>query len=247
MALATVETPASDRDLVRIEAAVSSLASEVANRLEVVHGRVEAVGRRVDDVRIVAVTKGFGIDAVRASVSAGLVDIGENYGDELLAKASRAPAECRWHYLGALQRRKIKHLAPVVSVWHSLDRPSALDEVSKVAPDSEVFLQVNVGRIAGRPGCEPADLDELYEESRRAQVRPIGLMAVAPPGSLDEARRCFRWLAERAYSLGLSELSMGMSDDFQVALEEGATVLRLGRALFGERPSQKAQHRYNNV
>ncbi len=247
MAVAADEAPPSNRDLVHVAAAVSSLASEVAKRLEVVQGRVEAAGRRRDDVRIVAVTKGFGIDAVKASVSAGLIDIGENYGDELVAKAALAPAECRWHYLGALQRRKLKHLAPVVSVWHSLDRPSALDGVAKVAPGSEVFLQVNVGRIRGRPGCDPADLDELYSQSRRAQVRPVGLMAVAPPGSLHEARRCFRWLADRAHSLGLNELSMGMSDDFEVAVEEGATVLRLGRALFGERPSQKAQHRYNNV
>lgn len=226
---------------------MNSLQHEVADRLEAVHRRVESTGRRLDEVRIVAVTKGFGMDVVRASMSAGLVDLGENYSQELVAKAAEAPPGSKWHFLGPIQRNKLKRLAPVVSVWHAVDRPSALAGVGESSPGAEVFLQVNVMGIPGRPGCDPADLDALRAMAAREAVNLVGLMAVAPAGSPEEARRCFRWLADRAKSLGLRELSMGMSDDFEVALEEGSTVLRLGRALFGERPSPGVLHRYNRV
>jgi hypothetical protein len=219
----------------------------VAERLEAVRRRVEATGRRLDEVRIVAVTKGFGIDVIEASIAAGLADLGENYSQELVAKALEAPPGCRWHYLGPIQRNKLKALAPVVSAWHAVDRPEVLAGLSESSPGSEVFLQVNVMGIAGRPGCEPADLDDLYAAASQEAVRLVGLMAVAPAGSAEQARRCFRWLAQQAPSLGLRELSMGMSDDFEVALEEGATVLRLGRALFGQRPSTAILHRYNRT
>lgn len=221
--------------------------SDLAGRLVEVRRRIQAAGRSPDEVRIVAVTKGFGVDVVEEALSAGLSDLGENYAQELLVKARSTTPGPKWHYLGSPQHNKIRPLAAVVSAWHGVDRSRSLIAIAESSPDSEVFLQVNVARVPGRPGCDPDDLDALVEAAGRSSVALSGLMTVAPRGSPGEARRCFRWLARRSESLGLAELSMGMSDDFEIAVQEGATVLRLGRVLFGERPSQQGAHSYNET
>ncbi len=219
--------------------------SDLAARLAGVKERIQAAGRSPGELRIVAVTKGFGVDVVEEALDAGMSDLGENYAQELLAKARSTTQRPRWHYLGNAQHNKIRPLGAVVSAWHGVDRPRSLTAIAESSPDSEVFVQVNVAQVPGRPGCDPSDLDALVELAERSSVTLSGLMTVAPRDSPGEARRCFRWLARRAESLGLSELSMGMSDDFEIAVQEGATVLRLGRVLFGERPSQQGAHSYN--
>jgi pyridoxal phosphate enzyme (YggS family) len=223
---------------------VSRDGSDVATRLAEVRARIRSAGRSPDEVRIVAVTKGFGVEVVEEALAAGVRDLGENYAQELLAKAHEASHGARWHYLGSPQHNKIRSLAAVVSAWHGVDRPRSLTAIAESSPNAEVFVQVNVARVPGRPGCDPDDVDSLVELAASSSVALSGLMAVAPVGSPDEARRCFRWLARRAEALGLSELSMGMSDDFEIAVQEGATVLRLGRILFGERPSRQAARSY---
>jgi pyridoxal phosphate enzyme (YggS family) len=215
---------------------VSVSAAALAERVVEVRRRVERSGGDPQRVRIVAVTKGFGADAVGAAVAAGLVDVGENYAQELLAKADAAPAGVRWHFLGPVQRNKVGRLARRVGTWHAIDRVVAAEAIAAAAPGAEVLIQVNVTGQPGRPGCSRSELDGLVAHVRRLPVDLSGLMAVGPAGDGPASRECFSWLAGRAHDLGLRELSIGMSDDFEVAVAEGATTLRLGRVLFGERP-----------
>ena len=206
----------------------------VAGRVAVLRRRVAAIaGER--PVTIVAVTKAFGADASRAAARAGLADVGENYGQELLTKARQLEEEpaLRWHFLGAVQRRKVRPLAPHVHLWQSVDRESAGVEIAKAAPGARVLVQVNVSGLPGRNGCEWAGAPALVERLRAHGLDVRGLMAVASPA---DPRQEFRRLARMAGDLGLPELSMGMTGDLEIALEEGATMLRVGRALFGPRP-----------
>jgi pyridoxal phosphate enzyme (YggS family) len=213
----------------------------VAARVTEVRRRVAASGGDPVAIRIVAVTKGFGADAVDAARAAGLTDIGENYAQELLAKAPGSPAGTRWHFLGPVQRNKVSKLAPVVATWHSIDRPAAADAVAASAPGAEVLLQVNVVGDPERPGCSPDEVEELAAHVRALPLDLSGLMAVGPAAAGEASRDGFRWLARQGAQLGLRELSMGMSEDFEVAVAEGATTLRLGRALFGARPESKGR------
>jgi pyridoxal phosphate enzyme (YggS family) len=219
-------------------AVTSATAETVASRLAEVRRRIQGAGGDPESIRVVAVTKGWGSDIVEAALAAGLPDVGENYAQELIPKAAATTGSLRWHFLGPVQRNKVKRLAPLVSAWHGVDRAAAADALAAASPGVEVLLQVNVTGVAGRPGCRPEDVDALVTYCRRCPVLLTGLMTVAPEGDLARARESFVWLARRARQLGLRELSMGMSDDFEVAVEEGATTLRLGRVLFGPRPRQ---------
>lgn len=206
-------------------------ADEVRARADGLRERLTAAGG--PHVTVVAVTKGFGPDAVEAAVAAGLADVGESYAQELLAKAGdpRAGA-ARWHFLGAVQRRKVRDLAPLVHLWQSVDREAAGVEIARHAPGAAVLVQVNVSGAPGRNGCAWDDALHLVEQLRAIELDVRGLMAVA---GRDNPRAQFRRLAVLARDLGLAELSMGMSGDLEVAVEEGATMVRVGRALFGAR------------
>lgn len=228
--------PAGDGGMATVTHAAAALEAAVASRLADVRHRLEAAERDPDAIRIVAVTKGQGAEAVSAAAAAGLPDVGENYAQELIAKSETAPDCVRWHFLGPVQRNKVGRLAPLVCTWHAIDRPAAADAVAAASPGVEVLVQVNVTGDAGRPGCRPTEVDALVEHCRNRPLSLTGLMAVGPAGDQQRTRECFRWLAGRAQQLGLRELSMGMSDDYEVAAAEGATTLRLGRVLFGPRP-----------
>jgi pyridoxal phosphate enzyme (YggS family) len=191
----------------------------------------------------VVVTKGFGPDEVEAAVRAGVLDVGENYAQELLAKAAKVPPEVRWHFLGPIQRNKVARLAPLVRTWHTVDRAVEAEAIARVCPGTEVMVQVKLETAQTQAGCRPEDLDDLVSSCRSLPVDLSGLMTVGPAGDLEGSRRDFQWLAARARQLGLRELSMGMSDDFDVAVSEGATTLRLGRAIFGPRPERVAGRR----
>jgi pyridoxal phosphate enzyme (YggS family) len=209
--------------------------TDVAANLAAVRERIAGAGGDLDRITIVAVTKTLGIDAVRAAVDAGLTDIGENYAQELLAKALEAPPEARWHFLGAVQRNKVKALAPLVTLWHGVDRVAAVDAIAARAPGSAALLEVNMSDDPTRPGCAPGYVAELLDHARVAGLEVRGLMTVAPIGGPDVARSAFRRLAELRDELQLVELSMGMTGDLEVAVEEGATIVRVGTALFGPR------------
>jgi uncharacterized pyridoxal phosphate-containing UPF0001 family protein len=234
--------------------------------------RIRAAGRDPADVALVAVTKGQPAEVAAAALEAGLVDVGENYAQELLAKAAAleaaaapleaapAPLEAaarseertaevvaskqatalstpRWHYLGAIQRRRVPRLAPVVACWQGLWRPEEVEALARRAPGASVFVEVELTGLPGRQGCEPADAPRLVDLARRAGLNVRGLMTMGPPDAPEAARRVFRELRRLADDLGLEECSMGTSEDLEIALEEGSTMLRVGRALFDERPS----------
>ncbi len=222
---------------------MSLSAQAVAERLDDVRRRVARNGGDPARIRIVAVTKGFGASAVEAARSAGLIDMGENYAQELLSKAPDVPQGTVWHFLGPIQRNKVSRLASRVSVWHAIDRLGAAQAVAAASPGSEVMVQVNVVGDPSRPGCAPGSVAGLVEQVRALPLDLSGLMAVAPAADPDRARESFRWLARTGRQLGLRELSMGMSDDFETAVAEGATTLRLGRVLFGPRPKSTTVQR----
>ena len=201
--------------------------------------RIAAAGGDPDAVAVVAVTKGFGIEAVQAAARAGLVDIGENYAAELAAKATAARAlglEARWHFLGRVQRNKVRQIASDVSLWQGVDRLAAGGEIARRAPGAAVLVQVDVTGRPGRNGCGWDDAPALADGLRALGLEVRGLMAVGPGGDPESARPGFRRLAALAAALGLPDVSMGMSDDLEVAVAEGATMVRLGTALFGPRP-----------
>lgn len=225
-----------------------ALDQALAARLAVVRERIASAAPRPEAVRLVAVTKGFGIDVVRAALDAGLVDLGESYVQELVAKAvavddaveagtGAAPTVApRWHAIGRLQRNKVRKAAPFVTLWHSVDRLSLGAEIARCAPGASVLVQVNTSGEDTKGGCTPAMAPGLVEGLVDLGLDVQGLMTIAPAGPPEQARPAFHTARELRDRLGLSELSMGMSGDLEVALSEGATIVRVGSGLFGPRP-----------
>lgn len=215
----------------------------VGERLVAVRARIAAAGRDPDAVRVLAVTKGFGPEAVQAAVGAGLDAVGENYAQELRAKADEldrldpeVASRVVWHFIGQLQTNKVKLVADRVAVWHTLDRASALEAVARRAPGAVVLVQANLTDDPGRGGAALAEVPGLVSRGRALGLDVRGLMAVGPPGGPEAARPGFRAVVALADALGLPERSIGMSGDLEVAVQEGATLLRIGRDLFGPRP-----------
>jgi PLP dependent protein len=213
----------------------------VGERLARLRERIAAAGGG-RDVGIVAVTKGFGADAVRVALGLGLTAIGENYAQEAVAKAAELAddpvpgAEPAWHFLGRLQRNKVRHLAPFVAVWESVDRAELVDEIAKRAPGAVVFVQANLSGEDQKGGAALDAVPELVARARTAGLRVEGLMGVAPAGDPEQARPGFAALVALADRLDLPQRSIGMSADLEVAVQEGATLVRVGTALFGPRP-----------
>jgi uncharacterized pyridoxal phosphate-containing UPF0001 family protein len=199
-----------------------------------VRARLAAAGGSADRVRLVAVTKGFGVEVVRAALAAGLVDLGENYGAELADKAA-AVSGARWHHIGAIQRRQVRRLAPVVSLWHGLCRVEEARAIAAVRPGAEVLVQVEALGRTDRRGVPPDQVASVVRQVRDAGVRPVGLMVIGAAGDPRATELAFRRTVALAEDLGLPERSMGMSDDVEVAVAAGATIVRVGRALFGPR------------
>ena len=219
-------------------------AASVAATLDAVHRRIAAAGGDPARIRVVGVTKGFGPDAVAAAVAAGIGDLGENYAQELLSKVAAVAgaavpagaAPVAWHFLGPVQRNKVGALAPHVALWHGVERVSAGRAIARARPGARVLVQVNVTGEATKHGCPPDAAPGLVTQLGGLGLEVAGLMAVGPAGPPEVARPGYRQLAELASRLGLAELSMGMSDDLEVAVQEGATMVRIGRSLFGPRP-----------
>lgn len=219
--------------------------STLAERLAAVRGRVEAAcargGREPGSVTLVAVSKLKPAALIREAYAAGQRDFGENYAQELRDKAAElADLEgLRWHAIGPLQTNKVKYVARVAHAFHALDRLEVAQELSRRRQDSPLpcYVEVNVGGEASKSGLEPGALGSFLEAVRALpglQVR--GLMALPPPSEDEQqVRGAFRSLRELARSHGLEGLSMGTTHDFEWAIEEGATLVRVGTALFGER------------
>lgn len=213
---------------------------EIADRFAAVRARIDAAGG--SGVTLVAVTKGFGVDAVRAALANGVADIGENYAQELLGKAPSLPpdetARVRWHFLGRVQRNKVRALAPLVHLWQSVDRLEVGEEIARRAPGAAVLVQVNLSGEPQKGGCSWSDLPALVAALRARDLDVRGLMGVGAQDDPDATRTAFRRLVATADEMGLPERSIGMTDDLEVAIEEGSTMVRVGRDLFGERPAR---------
>jgi pyridoxal phosphate enzyme (YggS family) len=207
---------------------VADRVGEVRDRIATAAARA---GRDPASITLVAATKTVDVARVQQVVDAGVIDVGENRAQELLSKTSVQGA--RWHFLGQLQRNKVRQLAPWVRCWQSVDRPELGAEIARRAAGARVLVEVNVGEEPQKGGCVPGDVPALVDALRAEGLDVAGLMAVPPHG--DDPRRWFTQLREQGAALGLAELSMGMTDDFEVAVEEGATIVRVGRALFGPR------------
>jgi pyridoxal phosphate enzyme (YggS family) len=215
---------------------------------EAVAARAAEVRRRIDaaaggrPVTIVAVTKGFGADAVEAALAAGLPDVGENYAQELVAKAEELgdrAAGARWHMIGRLQRNKVRLLSDRVAWWQTVDRLDLAAEIARRAPGARVLVQLNLSGEEQKGGCRIAEAAGLVDACRDVDVRVDGLMGVAPAGPPEAARPGFRRLVELADELALPVRSIGMSGDLDVAVEEGSTMVRVGTAIFGPRPPRQ--------
>jgi pyridoxal phosphate enzyme (YggS family) len=212
------------------EANVARAVTDVRARIAAAAARA---GRDPQGVTLIGATKTVGAARARDAVAAGVVDLGENRAQELLEKAPLVPG-ARWHFIGRLQRNKVRALAPWVTAWHSVDREAAGTEIARRAPGARVLVEVNLAREAQKGGCEPAAVAGLVERLRGDGLEVEGLMTVPPHGT--DPRPWFAALRDLAEEVGVRELSMGMTDDFEVAVEEGATMVRVGRALFGDRP-----------
>jgi PLP dependent protein len=217
-------------------------AIDLPSRVAAVRERIARAGGDPEAVRLVAVTKGFDAGVVRSALDAGLADIGESYVQELVRKANelgepgggdRGP---RWHFVGRLQRNKVRKAAPYVSLWHSVDRLALGAEIARFAPGAPVLVQVNASGEASKGGCEPSMAAALVDGLVDLGLDVRGLMTIAPVGPAETARPAFSAVRDLAGRLGLGELSMGMSDDLEVAVQEGASMVRVGRDLFGPRP-----------
>ncbi len=213
---------------------------DVAANVASVRGRVEdaasRAGRVEGAVTIVGATKTVAADRIGAALDAGLVDVGENRAQELLAKGPILRDRVNpphWHFLGALQRNKVRALAPWVVCWQSVDRIALGASIAQHAPEARVLVEVNLGGEPQKPGCEPPDAPALVDELRALGLDVVGLMTVPPRG--DDPRPWFARLREMGERLDVAELSMGMTDDFEAAIAEGATIVRVGRAIFGAR------------
>jgi pyridoxal phosphate enzyme (YggS family) len=208
----------------------------VAERLVLVRQRIEAAGGDPHAVRIVAVTKGHPVARVDEVVAAGLLDVGESYAQELIAKAEAVSASVRWHFVGRLQRNKVRHVAPFVHLWQSVDRLSLAAEIARHAPAAQALVQVNVSGADQQGGCAPERVGAVVEGCLDLGLDVRGLMAIGPRGTDDEVRRAFAAIRELADRLGLPERSMGMSGDLEAAVAEGSTIVRVGTDLVGPRP-----------
>jgi hypothetical protein len=211
-------------------------AADVGERLAAIRERIEKAGGDPDRITVLAVTKDFGPDAVEAAVDNGLTDVGENRADQLTRKAGAITRHVRWHYLARVQRNKVQALASIVDVWQAVDRVAAGEEIANRAPGAQVLVQLNISGEPQKHGARGEDVPELVEHFGALGLDVRGLMAVGPTGPPEAARPGFRSLVALADQLALPVRSIGMTDDLEVAVEEGSTMLRIGRGLFGPRP-----------
>ena len=230
------------------------MASAIADRLATIRGRIAAAarsaGRDPSSIRLIAVSKTFPIESIREAYAAGQREFGENRVQEALQKiAAGTDLDIRWHLLGHLQTNKAKKAAPAFSTIHSVDSVELLQKIDAAAAEAgrtpELLIQIDLAGEATKFGVPPADVPRLFDAAVRCHAaRVVGLMMLPPvPESPEDARPWFRrlrelrdeWRAAGVPPSMLAELSIGMSSDFEVAIQEGSTMVRIGTAIFGSR------------
>ena len=227
--------------------------SQISSNLEKVREKIakaaSKAGRNPQDIQLVAVSKTVDIKRVKQAIEAGATILGENYIQESRKKIEELGRSARWDFIGHLQSNKVKHAVELFEMIHSVDRLSLAQEINKVAEKREekvrILIQVNISGEEAKSGIDPEGVISLVRDI--APLRNLsleGLMTMPPYfGDPEEARSYFislrelrdRILGENIEGISLKELSMGMSGDFEVAIEEGSTLVRVGTAIFGER------------
>ena len=218
--------------------------TDVATNVQAIRARIAAaaarVGRDPAGIVLVAAAKQKSAAMVEEALAAGVTDIGENYVQEGLAKRAAVRTQARWHMIGHLQRNKVGKVLDafdLIQTVDSLELGAAIAARARTRQKiAHVLIEVNLAGEATKSGVAAADAPALIAQLRRQEGLSVdGLMAVPPAGSPEATRAYFTDLRRLRDQLGLRELSMGMTDDFEVAIEEGATMVRIGRAIFGER------------
>jgi pyridoxal phosphate enzyme (YggS family) len=218
---------------------------DVARNVALVRERAARAARRVGrdpgEVLLIAAAKTKGADLIQAALAAGVTAIGENYVQEAENKRAQVAAAACWHMIGHLQRNKAKRACATFDVIQTVDDLALGEALARQAGGRgqpvRVLVEVNLGGEASKSGVSPDGVDELIVHLRGlAGLSVEGLFTIPPPGPAERVRPYFRRLRSLRDALHLRELSMGMTDDFEIAIEEGATMIRVGRAIFGERP-----------
>ena len=223
-----------------------TIADNVARVRARIAAAAERSGRLDEDVLLVAVSKTFPASLVSEALDAGVTDVGENRAQELRDKAAALGARARWHFVGHLQSNKVRHVVGVATVVHSVDRVALADEIARRARlldgTQEVLIEVNVSGEDSKHGVSPDEALRLAEYVAGLEgLRLRGLMSIPPlPETPEQSRPHYRRLAQLGERVTgvvpeAGELSMGMTRDFEVAIEEGATIVRVGEAIFGSR------------
>ena len=217
--------------------------SMIASRLAAVHSRIAAVAKRVgreqESITLIAVSKRKPVEDIVAAYKAGQRDFGENYVQEFAAKSERLPTldEAHFHFIGKLQSNKAGKAASLFTTIHTLDSAKLARRLDRFGKPLEVFIEVKLSPEETKSGMDPLQLESVVEEAAAApNLRLAGLMTM-PPWNADpeRARPYFSQLRELGVRYGIEGLSMGMSHDLEVAIEEGATHIRIGTAIFGPR------------
>ena len=203
-------------------------------------GACARAGRKREDVTLVAVSKTKPAEMISEAIAAGVSEVGENRVQEARDKKPLVRGSARWHLIGHLQSNKAKDAVRLFDVIQTVDDAGLAEKIARAAASAgkvqDVLIEVNIGNEPQKSGAVPADVDALAKSIRGFDALLLrGVMAIPPAGEPEETRRWFRELRTLRDALGLAELSMGMTDDFEVAIEEGATIVRVGRAIFGER------------
>ena len=219
-------------------------ADSIAANAKDVEARIAAActraGRSPNEVTLIAVTKTFPAEAVTAAIAAGIANVGENRVQEARDKQPLVAGNVRWHLIGHLQSNKAKDAVRLFDMIQSVDSIELAEKLARAADaagkQQEILLQVNIGREPQKSGIDPDDVARAVKQlAAYPSLRLRGLMAIPPVGEADETRRFFRELRTMRDAEGMEQLSMGMSEDYEVAIEEGSTMVRVGRAIFGSR------------
>ncbi len=195
-------------------------------------------GRKPEEIKLIVVTKGRSIEQIEAAIKQGCTELGENRIDELAEKAEKLKGrKIVWHFIGHLQGNKAKKAVELSDCIHSVDSLKLLGKIENAAKEfgkrQKIFIEVNISGEGSKFGIKPGELENFLREAKKFQsVEILGLMTMAPLAEAEKARPVFRKLKELAGKFGLRELSMGMTNDFEVAVEEGATFVRVGSAVF---------------
>lgn len=228
---------------------MSSISENIEAVKEKIASAASASGRSKDDVLLVAVTKTHGADMINEAIDCGITDIGENKVQEILEKYDSVKKGVRWHLIGHLQTNKVKYIIDKVSLIHSVDSIKLMDEIDRQAKKHklvmDILIQINISGEETKFGIRPEQLDEfLRHASTLGNIRVMGLMTIAPKTNnsvtsrlhFDNIKAIYLDNRAKIYdNVNMKYLSMGMSGDYEVAIECGANIVRVGSAIFGKR------------